>query len=148
MPAIRGPKSKSKTRRYTRDIDQIHADLSCNKHLNKHKDSKAVEDLPDAGRWYCIECAKWFDNESNLLAHRRSKVHKRRWECVLSHTGPVQNLQTKAADCRSCSLVCCLWRKITNFTIYRLKHLKNIPYSQKEADLAAGLALGNKDRRV
>lgn len=78
MPAIRGPKSKTKTRRYKRDIDQVHADLSSEKHLLRYKETKAVEDLPDLGRWYCVECAKWFDVEANLIAHKRSKVHKRR----------------------------------------------------------------------
>ena len=78
MPAVRGPKSKSKTRRYTRDIDQIQADLSCEKHRKQYKESKLHEDLPDFGRWYCTECAKWFDDEANLLAHKRGKVHKRR----------------------------------------------------------------------
>lgn len=78
MPALRGSKSKTKTRRYKRDVDQIYADLSYEKHLKQYKESKIVDDLPDFGRWYCIECAKWFDGEANLLAHKRSKAHKRR----------------------------------------------------------------------
>ncbi|KAF2242106.1 hypothetical protein BU26DRAFT_524734 [Trematosphaeria pertusa] len=78
MPAIRGDRSKKKTRRHTRDLDQIHADLHDEKHLAQHKDAKAIEDLPGLGQWYCTECAKWFESEANYGAHQKGKVHKRR----------------------------------------------------------------------
>ena len=78
MPAIRGAKSKKKTRRYTRDLDQITLDLIDASHPKQHQNYKgAFEDLPAAGQHYCIECAKWFDSEVNLQGHRKSKVHKR-----------------------------------------------------------------------
>ena len=79
MPAIRGPKSKSKTRRHTRDLDQVHADIHNPGHLAKYKDAKLAEDLPALGEHYCVECAKWFEGEHNLVEHRRGKVHKRRY---------------------------------------------------------------------
>lgn len=78
MPAIRGDKSKKKTRRHTRDLDQVHADVHDAKHLQQFKDSKLVEDLPGLGQFYCKECAKWFESEANQVAHQRGKVHKRR----------------------------------------------------------------------
>jgi bud site selection protein 20 len=78
MPAIRGADSKSKTRRHTRDLDQIHADIHEEKHLAQYKDTKAVEDLPGLGQFYCVECAKWFESELNLNAHTKGKPHKRR----------------------------------------------------------------------
>ncbi|KAM4062267.1 zinc-finger double-stranded RNA-binding domain-containing protein [Hirsutella rhossiliensis] len=68
----------TKTRRKTRDVDQIKADLLSTRHLSQFKDTKAAEDLPGLGRNYCIECAKWFDTESTLNAHRHGKPHKRR----------------------------------------------------------------------
>ncbi|KAI0165081.1 hypothetical protein GGR52DRAFT_93888 [Hypoxylon sp. FL1284] len=68
----------TKTRRKTRDLDQIKADLRSPKHLAQFKDTKAREDLPDLGRWYCTECAKWFESEVNLVVHRKGKPHKRR----------------------------------------------------------------------
>ncbi|KAJ9134732.1 hypothetical protein NKR23_g9940 [Pleurostoma richardsiae] len=71
-------RTRTKTRRYTRDIDQIKADLQSPKHLAKHKETKAPEDLPGLGRHYCIECAKWFETEASLVVHRRGKPHKRR----------------------------------------------------------------------
>ncbi|KAF2000403.1 hypothetical protein P154DRAFT_522594 [Amniculicola lignicola CBS 123094] len=78
MPAIRGSKSKKKTRRYVRDLDQVHADLHDEKHLSQFKDTKSIEDLPGLGQHYCTECAKWFESELNLEAHQKKKVHKRK----------------------------------------------------------------------
>lgn len=78
MPAIRGAQSKKKTRRHTRDLDQIHADVASKKHLQQYKDTKALEDLPGFGQWYCVECAKWFESEPNLVKHAKGKPHKRR----------------------------------------------------------------------
>lgn len=78
MPAIRGDKSKKKTRRHTRDLDQVHADLHNERHLALFKETKDVEDLPGLGQFYCKECAKWFESEANMVAHQKGKVHKRR----------------------------------------------------------------------
>jgi bud site selection protein 20 len=107
MPAIRGEKSKKKTRRYARDLDQVHADLRSERHLAQFKDTKAVEDLPGLGQFYCKECAKWFESEANFGAHRKGKVHKR-----------------------------------------RLRQLRDEPYSQKEAEAAAGLGTDNGKRTI
>jgi bud site selection protein 20 len=65
-------------------LDQIKADILSPRHLTQYKDTKAVEDLPALGRNYCVECAKWFESETNLVAHRRAKVHKRRYISPLS----------------------------------------------------------------
>jgi bud site selection protein 20 len=86
MPAIRGDKSKKKTRRHTRDLDQIHADLRDAKHLAQHTETKALEDLPGLGQYYCTECAKWFESEANLGAHKKAKVHKRRYASRSCHS--------------------------------------------------------------
>lgn len=54
------------------------ADLGSPRHLSQYKSTKAAEDLPGLGEFYCIECAKWFESETNLASHRRGKNHKRR----------------------------------------------------------------------
>ena len=84
MPAIRGAKSKKKTRRYTRDVDQVHADIHDEKHLARFKSAKAAEDLPAGGLYYCVECAKWFEQETNLKAHLKGKIHKRRHDSTVT----------------------------------------------------------------
>ncbi|GAB7363340.1 hypothetical protein MBLNU230_g3621t1 [Neophaeotheca triangularis] len=67
-----------KTRYHTRDLDQIHADLQSKRHLQQHLETKAPEDLPGFGDFYCIECAKHFESELNFGAHTKGKPHKRR----------------------------------------------------------------------
>ncbi|KAH8887058.1 hypothetical protein GQ53DRAFT_656900 [Thozetella sp. PMI_491] len=75
---IPAKRTKTKTRRPRRDLDQIHADLRSPRHLEQWKETKATEDLPGLGRHYCIECAKWFESEVSLVGHRKGKPHKRR----------------------------------------------------------------------
>lgn len=77
---MRGPNSKIHVLTKHRDVDQIKADLLSPRHLALFKDSKNAEELPGLGHNYCLECAKWFDTETTLKAHRRGKPHKRR--CV------------------------------------------------------------------
>lgn len=74
--------TKTKTRRRTRDLDQITADLRSPKHLAQHKGSKAAEDLPGLGQYYCIECAKWFESEHSLVTHRKGSTHRRRLKAL------------------------------------------------------------------
>ncbi|KAH8595170.1 zinc finger protein [Bisporella sp. PMI_857] len=69
--------TKTKTRRRLRDLDQIKEDLRSPKHLQQHKATKAAEDLPGLGQFYCVECAKWFETEKSLVAHRKGSTHKR-----------------------------------------------------------------------
>lgn len=78
MPSIRGSESKKKTRRHTRDLDQVHADLASKRHLQQYHDTKAPEELPGFGEFYCVECAKWYESEVNFDKHRKAKPHKRR----------------------------------------------------------------------
>lgn len=105
MPAIRGADSKKKCRRRKRDIDQVHADVNKEKHLEQYIKIKAAEDLPGYGQNYCVECSRWFESENNIEAHKKSKPHKK-----------------------------------------RLRQLKEEPYSQKEAEAAAGYTTDNGKR--
>ncbi|KAK1245631.1 hypothetical protein MKX07_004700 [Trichoderma sp. CBMAI-0711] len=68
----------TKTRRKTRDVDQVISDLRSHKHLKQYKDTKAPEDLPGLGKNYCVACARWFDTPFTLATHERGKPHKRR----------------------------------------------------------------------
>ncbi|KAN0081016.1 C2H2 finger domain protein [Elaphomyces granulatus] len=74
MGAVR----RVKTKRRTRDYDQVRADLTSSKHLALYQATKDPEDLPGLGKHYCVECAKWFESEHNLKAHCKGKNHKRR----------------------------------------------------------------------
>lgn len=116
MPAIRGQDSKKKTRRHTRDLDQIHADLRDEKHLAEFKDAKPIEDLPGLGQHYCKECAKFFESETNFVQHQKGKVHKRRYDNSI-------HLHMKNGQ----ELICC-----------RVKQLREEPYSIKESEAGMG----------
>lgn len=85
----------TKTRRKIRDLDQVQLDLISAKHLSQFQRTKATEDLPGLGRHYCIECAKWFECEANLVAHRRGKPHKRRVKQLKE--GPYTHKEADAA---------------------------------------------------
>ncbi|KAA6408959.1 MAG: C2H2 finger domain-containing [Lasallia pustulata] len=86
---------RSKTKRRTRDLDQVHADLRSPKHLAQHKTTKPAEDLPGLGKWYCVECAKWFEGEHSLVQHRKGKNHKRRIRAL--RTEPYTQKEAEAA---------------------------------------------------
>ncbi|RAH55839.1 hypothetical protein BO85DRAFT_470162 [Aspergillus piperis CBS 112811] len=74
MGAVR----KIKTKRRTRDYDQVRADIASARHLELYKATKDEEDLPGLGKHYCVECSKWFESEHNMAAHTKGKNHKRR----------------------------------------------------------------------
>ncbi|KAJ1662634.1 hypothetical protein IW140_001064 [Coemansia sp. RSA 1813] len=68
---------KYKTKRRTKDLDQIQEDL---KPENKARllSQELDEELPGLGQFYCVECSKYFVDERTQREHRRSREHKRR----------------------------------------------------------------------
>ncbi|CAK7201879.1 hypothetical protein SEUCBS139899_004594 [Sporothrix eucalyptigena] len=75
---VTNKKTLTKTRRKTRDVDEIANDLLSPSHLNRYKATKVSEDLPGLGRHYCIACSKWFETDFALSKHKMAKPHKRR----------------------------------------------------------------------
>ncbi|KAJ1804560.1 hypothetical protein LPJ75_005554 [Coemansia sp. RSA 2598] len=68
---------KYKTKRRTKDLDQIQLDLlpeNQSRLLNQPED----EDLPGLGQHYCVECARYYTDDRMLAEHRRGREHKRR----------------------------------------------------------------------
>ena len=73
---IKDQKKKYRTKRRTKDIDQIHADLEPE---NSEKLlSKNDPDLPGSGQHYCLQCARHFVDKISLTDHMKSKNHKKR----------------------------------------------------------------------
>lgn len=66
-----------KTKRRTRDIDQVHEDL---KNPERFMNLPTDEDLPGEGMHYCISCARHFQTAGALSAHQDTKTHKRRFK--------------------------------------------------------------------
>ncbi|KAF9423487.1 hypothetical protein BGZ94_008258 [Podila epigama] len=94
---IRDIQRKYRTKRYMRDIDQIHADIQP-ENASKFENRELDPELPGQGQFYCIQCAKHYISQESLAEHQKGKIHKK-----------------------------------------RVKLLKEAPYSQEEADAAAGL---------
>ncbi|KAJ2221331.1 hypothetical protein H4R99_008156 [Coemansia sp. RSA 1722] len=68
---------KYKTKRRTKDLDQIQHDLkpeNKGRLLNQPED----EDLPGLGQHYCVECGSYYADDRSLEEHRRGRGHKRR----------------------------------------------------------------------
>lgn len=99
-------KEKYRTKRKTKDWDQIHEDM-LPKNAKKLLDQEVDLDKPGAAQFYCLHCAKYFINNHSLKEHFRSKPHKR-----------------------------------------RIKALQKEPYTQEEADRAAGMGSYKEPKKV
>lgn len=99
-------KEKYRTRRKTKDLDQIHEDM-IPKNATKLLDQDIDLDKPGSAQFYCLHCAKYFINNQALTEHFRSKPHKR-----------------------------------------RIKSLQIEPYTQAEADRAAGMGSYKEPKRL
>lgn len=66
-----------KLKHYGRDIDQIHVDLQP-ENAEKLTTQPVDEDLPGAGQYYCVECARYFIDEQARSTHVKGKDHKKR----------------------------------------------------------------------
>lgn len=42
------------------------------------------DDVPGQGKFYCIPCARYFQNAAALVDHEKTKPHKRTWVVRLS----------------------------------------------------------------
>ncbi len=61
-----------------RDLDQIDQIM---KDPNKKAEllhQPIDENLPGLGQFYCVECAKYLENEYALKAHRKGSRHRKR----------------------------------------------------------------------
>ncbi|PAA66134.1 hypothetical protein BOX15_Mlig031632g1, partial [Macrostomum lignano] len=72
-------KSQLKTKnRPAADLDQVAADLASPTRTRDLLYRQPDEDLPGAGQYYCLVCARHMTDRQALLEHRRGKPHKRR----------------------------------------------------------------------
>lgn len=84
-----------KTKRRTRDLDLIYNDLSSKESIIKLKNQPLDETKPGLGQYYCIECAKYYENQPSLDRHSKGKKHKRRVKDL--NQRPYTNLEAEAA---------------------------------------------------
>lgn len=67
-----------KTKRRTRDLDLVYGDLATTESVRALKNQPLDETKPGLGQYYCVECAKYFENQISLDRHTKGKIHKRR----------------------------------------------------------------------
>ncbi|KAF9480361.1 hypothetical protein BDN70DRAFT_832967 [Pholiota conissans] len=68
----------SRTRVMTRHLDQIQ-DIDLDPTNRAALEAQPINyELPGLGQHYCVECAKYYETDSALQSHWKSKVHKRR----------------------------------------------------------------------
>merc|ERR1711890_66549 len=94
---IKDFKKKHRTRKRTKDIDEIPDDMNPNR-IDSYLHQIIDPDLPGEGQFYCVHCARYFINQKCFTEHKKTKTHKK-----------------------------------------RLRLLKEVPYSQAEAEAAAGM---------
>lgn len=74
---IKDFKKKCRTRKKTKDIDQIHDDMKPNK-IDSYLHQIIDPDLPGEGQFYCVTCARYFINDKCFADHKKTKNHKKR----------------------------------------------------------------------
>uniref|UniRef100_A0A4W2EID0 Zinc finger protein 593 n=1 Tax=Bos indicus x Bos taurus TaxID=30522 RepID=A0A4W2EID0_BOBOX len=120
-----------KAKRRRPDLDEIHRELRPQVATRPRPDPGAEPDpdLPGGGLHRCLACARYFIDSANLKTHFRSKDHKKRYE------GARRGLMDGLPGRQSLHLVSFQFL----FFFPRLKQLSVEPYSQEEAERAAGM---------
>ena len=74
-----GNGNAKKTKKRTRDIDQIYEEIKPEKVDQTKSDmTKWDEDKPGLGQFYCIACARYFISPKAMEDHAKTKPHKKR----------------------------------------------------------------------
>jgi bud site selection protein 20 len=72
----------SRTRARTRDLDQIQLIDLDPKNRTKLEAQEIDYEKPGLAQHYCVECAKYYETDSALRSHWKSKIHKRRCKAL------------------------------------------------------------------
>eukprot|EP01112_Ceratiomyxa_fruticulosa_P004957 TRINITY_DN1551_c0_g1_i1.p1 TRINITY_DN1551_c0_g1~~TRINITY_DN1551_c0_g1_i1.p1 ORF type:complete len:121 (-),score=17.12 TRINITY_DN1551_c0_g1_i1:29-391(-) len=82
-----------KTKRRTKDLDQIFDDVNDPETKQKLEHQEVDEDLPGLGQHYCVHCAKYFIDDKTLTEHFGTKNHKRQVKKLLIQPYRVEDSQ-------------------------------------------------------
>lgn len=74
-------KRKLKTKRRTKDLDEIDNDM-IEENARKLLHQEIDLDKPGSAQFYCLHCARYFIDEHALKEHFRTKAHKRRLKAL------------------------------------------------------------------
>ena len=88
-------KNDWKTKRKTKDLDEIDADLLPEKRqklINQEFDPEQV----GGAQWYCVHCARYFVSEDVMKGHFRSKPHKKRLKQLIDEPYSIEESERAA----------------------------------------------------
>jgi len=80
--AQRDVRRATRTRARTKDLDQIQLVDLDPKNRAKLEAQEIDYEKPGLAQHYCVECAKYYETDSALRSHWRSKIHKRRCKAL------------------------------------------------------------------
>ena len=101
---IKDFKKKCRTRKRTKDLDQIHEDLKEENRTEIRIKSgvKDIDDLPGGGQYYCIHCALVFSAICGGCIQRKTFSEERNsQEAILSHFFSMLTKEELASSARS-----------------------------------------------
>jgi bud site selection protein 20 len=132
-----GLKKTLKTKRTVRMIDQIWEETRPEKVEKVMAElTKFDEDKPGLGQYYCISCARYFQTKSTLDEHFRTKSHKKRYPVEKKNVHSVQKHAHQFCSERGIFFFFFLFLRRPRFNnFFRLKQLKEKPYSTEDANL-------------
>ncbi|XP_022808442.1 zinc finger protein 593-like [Stylophora pistillata] len=138
-------KKKYRTRRRTKDLDQIHEDMQP-MNAAKLKSQECDMDLPGAGRYYCIQCTsgQWIKARCHC-GNGVSIVHK-----LIVPPSVEIKLMLDPSFLHGCVHFACqgtsrkketcnTYAYLFTVRIFRVKMLREVPYTTEEAERAAGM---------
>lgn len=86
-------KKSNRTRRRSKDLDQIHEDLRAQ---TAGIPLPFDADLPGGGQFPCVPCALWMKDDAALQQHARTKNHKKRLRLLKEVPYTVQESEAAA----------------------------------------------------
>jgi len=86
----------ARTRARTKDLDQIQLHDLDPKVRAKLEAQPVDYDLPGLAQHYCVECAKYFETDSTLQTHWKSKLHKRRCKKLMEPAYTIEEAELAA----------------------------------------------------
>ena len=88
-------KKKWRTKRRTKDLDQVDTDLLPN-NAEKLLSQPVDLDKPGLAQYYCVHCAKHFINERAFSDHIKGKPHKRRLHALKTEPYTIEESERAA----------------------------------------------------
>ena len=88
-------KKKWRTKRRTKDLDQVDSDL-LPENVGKLLKQDADLDKPGQGQYYCVHCAKHFIDQRAFGDHVKGKPHKRRLNALKTEPYTIEESERAA----------------------------------------------------